>query len=32
MRYYDFQIFDQKGQLYRQYKSLDAYGNYNLAA
>ncbi|MCQ6687616.1 hypothetical protein NO391_21045 [Escherichia coli] len=29
MRYYDFQIFDQKGKLYRQYKSLDAYGNYN---
>lgn len=22
MRYYDFQIFDQKGKLYRQYKAL----------
>lgn len=29
MRYYDFQIFDKNGALYRQYKSLDAYGNYN---
>lgn len=29
MRFYDFQIFDKKGKLYRRYKSLDDYGNFN---
>lgn len=29
MRYYDFQIFEKSGKLFKQYKSLDAYGNYN---
>lgn len=29
MRFYDFQIFDEKGKLYRRYKSLDDYGNFN---
>lgn len=29
MRFYDFQIYDKQGKLYRQYRSLDAYGNFN---
>lgn len=29
MRFYDFQIFDKNGKLYRRYKSLDDYGNFN---